>query len=153
MVFSNLIMENVQRPLFLTLNYFRERVEFAEEVPLTGKLKNLHFQNIRATGRPGSPDYLTSCMIIDGLPLSPIENITLSGIYYTAAGGGHLIDALRGIPHHDGKRAEGFNYDGALPAYGLYARHVKGLTLTDVKIDVMNPDDRQCIYLEDAAEK
>ncbi|MHB1154832.1 MAG: glycoside hydrolase family 28 protein [Eubacteriales bacterium] len=152
MVFSNLVMENVQRPLFLTLNYFRERVDFAEEVPRTGKLRNLHFQNIRAAGRPGSPDYLTSCMIIDGLPGYPIENITMSGVYYTAAGGGCQEDALRDIPHHNGRRAESFNYEGALPAYGLYARHVKGLLLTELKIDVMNPDGRQCVYLDDAAE-
>jgi polygalacturonase len=150
MVFSNLIMENVQRPMFLTLNYFRERVDAPEEVPQTGSMKNMRFENIIAAGRPASKNYLRSCMIIDGMPDNPIENITLSGIHYTAVGGGRMEDALRkDIPHHYGKRAECFNYEGSLPAYGLYARHVNGLKLTNLQIDTMNPDERQCTYLED----
>ncbi|MBM7565894.1 hypothetical protein JOC55_002845 [Paenibacillus sacheonensis] len=39
------------------------------------------------------------------------------------------------IPRHISKRAECFNYEGSLPAYGLFARHVRGLSLHNVRID------------------
>lgn len=150
MVFSNLVMENVQRPLFLTLNHFRERVDLPEEVPQTGKLRNLNFENIQASGRPDSPDSLQSCIIMDGLPGHYIENIGLSNIRYLAAGGGSDADAQRtDIPHHERKRAESFNYEGSLPAYGIYARYVNGLKIFNVQIDTLNEDQRLCIFKDD----
>lgn len=152
MTFGNLVMENVQRPLFITLNYFRERVDMPLEVPQTGNVSNLRFNNIRACGMPESITAIRSCMIIDGLPGHYIDNISLTDIHYTAVGGGSYQDARRtDIPHHMGKRAECFNYEGSLPAYGLYARHVKGLTLDNVCIDVMKPDTRSIVYTEDCS--
>ena len=42
------------------------------------------------------------------------------------------------------------NY-GILPAYGLYARHVEGLTLRQVEFSTEIPDERDAIVLDDAA--
>lgn len=150
MIFSNLVMENVQRPLFLTLNQFRFNVDMVDKALKSGELKNIAFNNIQAIGRPDSPLYLRGCMIIDGLPGYRLENISLSNIRYKAVGGGGKEDAERtGIPHHDGKRAECCNYNGSLPAYGLYARHVKGLRLDNIYIDKMEADERIMVYKED----
>jgi polygalacturonase len=150
MVFSNLIMENVQRPLFITLNHYRERVDMPEEISQTSRLQNMTFDNIRATGKPDDEKSLRSCMIIDGLPGYRIENISLSNISYVAVGGGSSDDAARtDIPHHYEKRAECYNYNGSLPAYGLYARHIKGLKLQNVQIDTKKPDKRPMIYFDD----
>ena len=152
MVFGNLVMENVQRPLFITLNEFRERVDMPEKVPQTGSVMNLRFQHIQAYGMPHSSTALRSCMIIDGVPGKYIENIFLSDIHYTAVGGGSILDAQRTeIPNHMGKRAECFNYGGPLPAYGLYARYVKGLSLSNVHIDTMLRDERPMVYKEDCS--
>ena len=150
MVFANLIMENVQRPLFLTLNQYRERVDMPDDIPQKSQLKDMLFDNIRAVGKIDDEKYLRSCMIIDGLPGCRIENISLSNISYTAVGGGTLEDAARtDIPHHFNIRAECFNYMGSLPAFGLYARHVKGLKLHNVNIDTMKTDERMMAFLDD----
>ena len=41
---------------------------------------------------------------------------------------------------------------GAFPAYGLFARHVDGLHLQNVKFELMCPDERPDIILEDVTE-
>jgi polygalacturonase len=146
MVFSNLVMENVQRPLFITLNHYRERVDLSEEVTGTSRLRHMLFDNIRATGKPADPKYLRSCIIIDSLPEHAIEDISLSNIRYTAVGGGteeHAV--LTDIPYLYNTRAECYKYndkDGPLPAYGLFARNVKGLAMNGVHIDTMQHDAR-----------
>ena len=38
---------------------------------------------------------------------------------------------------------------GPTPAYGLFARHVDGLRLRNVKFELMRPDERPDIILED----
>jgi polygalacturonase len=150
MVFNNLVMQNVQRPLFITLNHFRMGVDSPAEIPETSRVQNLQFTNIRAVGRPSSPFFLRSCLILDGLPGHCLENITLSDVHYSAVGGGSSEDAQRiEIPDLLDKRPECFQYEGALPAYGLFARHVKGLRLNRVQIDCLNPDARPMLYAQD----
>jgi len=153
MLFNNLVMKNVQRPLFITLNHYREGVDEPDEVPQTSRVKNLQFSNIRATGRPASPKYLRSCMIIDSAPGHYIENILLSDIHYTAVGRGTREDGEReDIPDHTGKRAECYNYGGPLPAHGLYARRVHGLRLNNLYLDTMEAETRPGCFLEDCTE-
>ena len=38
---------------------------------------------------------------------------------------------------------------GRLPAYGLYCRHVKGLKLFNVQLQLEKPDRRHAVVLED----
>jgi hypothetical protein len=38
---------------------------------------------------------------------------------------------------------------GRLPAWGLYARHVRNLVLTDVECTARTPDAREMIVLDD----
>jgi hypothetical protein len=40
---------------------------------------------------------------------------------------------------------------GALPACGLYARHVEGLTMRDVDFRARTPDTRETIVLDDVS--
>lgn len=150
LVFNNLVMENVQRPLFVTLNHFRMGVESPLEIPQTSRIQNLQFNNIRATGRPSSPIFGRSCIILDGLANHYIENITLSNVRYTAVGRGSLENAQRTeVPDLLNKRPECFQYEGAMPAYGIFARHILGLELNGVQIDTLEPDVRPMMVTED----
>jgi hypothetical protein len=36
-----------------------------------------------------------------------------------------------------------------LPAYGFYCRHVKGLKLLNIQLQLANPDQRQAVVFED----
>lgn len=166
-VFSNIVMENVTGPISLRLaNWVGGGLPRAgnEGRPI-GKFENVMFSNIRATV-PSSAQtamYRTpafdpgesqvgedkSCISITGLPGHPIEGITLSNIHITFPGGGTAEDAAkRNLPDHPDEYPE-YNMFGVLPAYGLYAHHVKGLVLNNVQFDLAKPDLRPAIVCDD----
>ena len=68
----------------------------------------------------------------------------------TYGGGGTAEEAARReVPKMAGEYFE----LGTLPAYGLYARNVRGLTLTDMRFEVAAPDLRPAMvfdHVEDA---
>lgn len=146
LVFSNLIMNSVQRPVFMTINHYRERINRSESVPETGAIKSVQFNNIRATGKKnGDPG--TSCIILDGLANQEISDIRFNGLQWTSVGDTFTEDLLhRPVPEHGEKRAEAFNYGGPLPAASIFARHINGLHLSDIMLDSQPSDNRPPTY-------
>jgi hypothetical protein len=112
--------------------------------------------------------------IIAGLPGHPIEDVVLSDIRILYKGGLSLDHAarqpkelvngffLRRSPELTGPR-EPFDVPeletaypepctfGILPAYGLYVRHARNLTVRDVRVGFMAEDTRPVVVLEDVA--
>lgn len=85
-------------------------------------------------------------IIITGMEGEPIRNVSLSDIRIQYRGGGKKVTKSY--------REQGTNYPeprwaGPTPAYGLFARHVDGLQLRNVKFELMRPDERPDIILED----
>ena len=85
-------------------------------------------------------------VIVTGMEGTPIRNVSLSNIRIQYRGGGQKVTT----PY----REQGTNYPeprwaGPTPAYGLFARHVDGLRLRNVKFELMRPDERPEIILED----
>ena len=85
-------------------------------------------------------------IIITGMAGTPIRNVSLSNIRIQYRGGGQKV----ATPY----REQGTNYPeprwaGPTPAYGLFARHVDGLHLRNVMFELMRPDERPDIILED----
>ena len=85
-------------------------------------------------------------IIITGMEGEPIRNVSLSDIYIRYRGGGKRTDKAY--------REQGTHYPeprwaGATPSYGLFARHVDGLRLKNVRFELMTPDERPDIILED----
>jgi polygalacturonase len=135
-VISNVVIRDATTPLFLRLGN-RGR---GQAVPTPGRLKHVIFSNIVATGGE-----LASS--ITGLPEHPLEDVTLADISITMKGGaaatppGPVPEAAGDYPH-----APMF---GALPAHGLYVRHVRGLTLRNVRLLTDAPDARPPQVLDD----
>jgi hypothetical protein len=108
-----------------------------------GSIKDISFSNITATeaGR--------NCgIMLLGHPGHPLENISLSNITIRNAGGGKAELADRQVPEraHDYPQAAWW---GDMPAYGLYARHVRGLTVSNVRLQTVEPDARHALVLDD----
>ena len=85
-------------------------------------------------------------IIITGMEGTPIKNVSLSNIRIQYRGGGKKVTT----PY----REQGTNYPeprwaGPTPAYGLFARHVDGLKLHNVEFELLSPDERPDIILED----
>ena len=113
-----------------------------ERLPV-GRINDISFSNIIATGA----DKNCGIMLL-GHPGHPLENISLSNITVRNAGGGEAKLANREVPEraYDYPQAAWW---GDMPAYGLYARHVRGLTVSNVRLQTAVPDARHALVLDD----
>ncbi|HUT46218.1 MAG TPA: glycoside hydrolase family 28 protein [Sedimentisphaerales bacterium] len=141
-VVSNITMNKVGAPLFIRLGN-RARV-FKKDMkkPAIGVMRNVTISNIEAAG--ANP---TGCAI-SGLPEAKIENVTLNNLRLSFEGGGTNADAARETPEKPADYPE-YSMFGRLPAYGLYCRHVKGLKLLNVQLQLEKPDRRHAVVFED----
>jgi hypothetical protein len=137
-VISNVVIRDARTPLFLRLgNRGRGQV-----VPTPGRLRNVTFSNIVATGGEMASS-------ITGLAGHPVENVALDDIDITMAGGEGRVPAA-GVPEAAGVYPEAPMF-GKLPASGLYIRHVRGLSLSNVRLHTAAPDGRPPLVLDDVA--
>lgn len=149
MVFQNIVMRNVARPLFLTFNHCHIGAGAPAKPPETGGISSLRFENIKAVYDPGFKPDPAAGIVIMGTPGHYIKNIDLSGIEFIAPGGWEeeMPDA-EAIPELMDCRPESFVFK-RIPAYGIYARHVKGLRIRDVRLGYDRTDLRPPVFLDD----
>ncbi|MEP6901230.1 MAG: glycosyl hydrolase family 28 protein [Actinomycetota bacterium] len=154
MVFSNLVMKNVPRPVFLNLFQQRAWVDAPKEFAPMKRVYNLQFSNIVVDTDVEGNGF---CFLITGMPGHPLENISFSNIRAVFPGGGTAEDAKTILaeftPENIKERwAEYSLLRGTVPAYGFYARHVKGLTLKDIDITTTTKDERPPIVFVDVSD-
>jgi hypothetical protein len=77
-----------------------------------------------------------------------VENVAFSGLHLTFPGGGTQEDAQGVVPELRDRYPE-YHMFGTLPAYGIYLRHVKGLTFEDITLNTVAPDMRPALVGED----
>jgi hypothetical protein len=97
---------------------------------------------------PAFPGEKKSCININGVPGYFIENISFNGLHLTFPGGGSQEEAQRAVPELRDRYPE-YHMFGTLPAYGIYLRHVKGLTFENVTLETASPDLRPALVGED----
>ncbi len=141
-VVSNITMNKIGAPIFLRLGNRARPFKKDMPKPGIGIMRNVTISNIEATGANA-----TGCAI-SGLPEAVIENVTLSNIRLSFEGGGTKQDAGRAVPEKPKDYPE-YSMFGRLPAYGFYCRHVKGLKLLNVQLQLAKSDQRHGIVLED----
>ncbi|MEA3224607.1 MAG: glycoside hydrolase family 28 protein [Planctomycetota bacterium] len=141
-VISNITMDKIGASIFLRLGNRARPFKRDMEKPGVGVMRNITISNIEATG--ANP---TGCAI-SGLPEAKIENVTMSNLRLSFDGGGIKADAGRTVPEKSSVYPEYFMF-GKLPAYGLYCRHIKGLKLLNVQLQLAKPDQRHAVVLED----
>jgi len=144
-VVSDITMTGVGAPLFIRLGDRGRVFEEGMDRPGVGSLRNVTISNIEATGANS-----TGCAI-SGLPQARIENVSLSHIRLSFAGGGTLEEAERFVAEQAKEYPE-YSMFGRLPAYGLYCRHIDGLRLVNVHLQLEGRDKRHAAVLEDAKE-
>ena len=163
MIFSNLVMTNVTGPIYIGLGSAPRNALNPALIRAGGIVRNIQFRGITATVA-AQPD-LTAFPYLPGTPISDIypgehhtcidltsvagqyiENITLSDVAVTYAGGGtREMGALRDVPQVSGGE---YFACGVLPAYGLYARNVRGLVLNNVRFTLAAPDARPAVVFD-----
>jgi hypothetical protein len=150
LLFSNIIMKNVARPVFLTFNSFPFRVDSPGEPPPMQRLCNVMFSDMHIEADRSAPDSRNSFLAVLGLPGHPIEDITFNNIYFTAPGGGNKEDAARrAVPELAGIRPERQPLGQVLPSYGAYVRHARHLRLSNVTLQTGERDLRPAVVCDD----
>jgi hypothetical protein len=158
--FSNLILQDVTGPITISLNN-RSRQGAAAGGAAKGFIRNITFSgihgNVVAEGgqfedcafqqnyRPGET---RQCIVLNGLGEAFMDDIVFDDVRLTYGGGGTAEEAQRVIPQVAGEYFE----VGTPPAYGLYARNVRGLTLRNVRFEVEKPDLRPAVVLDHVAD-
>jgi len=153
--FSNLVMQNVTGPISIGLGPQRPRADAPPEKP--GIVRNISFNGIHATvAKPVplsdvpfissyNPGEMFSCIILNGMDEGFLEHISFNDVHVTFPGGGTAEHAaVRDVP----KVASEYYVIGVPPAYGLFARNVRGLTLNNVRFRLANPDLRPAMVFD-----
>ena len=74
---------------------------------------------------------------ITGVDGCRVKDVTLRNVRIVCRGGGDTAaERTRPVPEAAGKYPDAHMFDGPLPAYGLYARHVDRLALENVSFDL-----------------
>ncbi len=140
---SNISMRNIKgSAIFIRLG-IRNRTYRKDAAVKKPFLKDIMIDNIQGTGI--SSGYGCS---VTGITDLPVENITLSNINLEFKGGGKAEDAGRRIPELEKGYPNGTMF-GTLPAYGFYIRHVKNLTLENIRLRFTAEDHRPALVCED----
>jgi polygalacturonase len=109
-----------------------------------GAMRRIGVRNL--TAHNILPDYAAT---IAGLAGDPIEDVALTDIRLVYAGGGEADWAQR-RPDDMAQAYPEPSMFGPTPAHGLWARHVDGLVLDNVRIETLRPDPRPPILLQSA---
>lgn len=139
-VVSNIVMRDVPNaPVFIRLGARLRRPDATQP----GTARRILIENLVASGVAAEQGIL-----IAGLPGHPVEDVVLSNIQIHFAGGGTEEQARRAVPELPRAYPEPAEF-GALPSWGLFARHVAGLQLRGVDLRTAAPDARPAVFLED----
>jgi hypothetical protein len=94
-------------------------------------LKNVSARNIGMIG-----------ILINGVPGHPVEALTLKNIQMELPGGGTAEAAKVQLLEKEAAYPEFDTFGKTMPAYAVYARHVHGIKLRDVRTSLLKPDAR-----------
>lgn len=156
LVFSNLVMKNVPRPVFVALCRQRACDDAPLEMPPYGVVRNLSFDHIvvdnAACGNRNTAFFVT------GFPGHDLEGIRFSHISMVGPGGVTAAEAAGlTMMEFDDATLNGWwpgvhileGQNGILPCSGFFARHVQRLTLAHAEFTNASPDARPAILCED----
>lgn len=150
---SNITMDNINgAAIFIRLNERSNPLSKELPAPSVGALRNIRISNVTATnvgGRCYDDDKIgrIGCSI-SGLPQHKVETISLQNIDITFIGGGSPENALLEVPEQEREYPNPRMFQGDLPAYGLFCRHVDGLVLDNITLKVLEKDTRPPVILD-----
>lgn len=161
-LFTNLSMDSVVAPIVVMLvgDYAQTDNPQHPKIPL-GKISHLSFSHIIGTASGGlnkRPDH-QSVMFLHGHPRQNLEAISLSDIDLVMTGGGtaqhaadrEMVDA--DSPQITGRGGWPEHREwGVSPSAGVYARHVRGLSLDRIRLSTAAPDLRPPVLLRDSSD-
>jgi polygalacturonase len=137
---DNLAMRDLTTsPLFIRLG---RRMRAPEGTPV-GAIRRVNISNV--TVSQANAPYAS---IVAGLPEAPVEDVRISNLTVVHGGGGRAADLQRQIPEHPDHYPEPSMF-GVTPAYGLYVRHARNLSVHHADLRTAAREGRPPVVLHD----
>lgn len=147
---SDITMVDVKTPILLRLgsrlSVFRKGRDVQQP---TGTFEKVVIRNVKAEASANAQLKPPSGILITGVPGHYIKDVTLENISIRLAGGGTAVHARQEVPEAIDKYPEVKTFGPLVPAYGIWARHVKGLTLNNISFVLDSNDVRPAFICED----
>jgi polygalacturonase len=142
---SDLTMAGVNVPVSVRLGARLKIFRAGDIAKPVGTLRDITIKNIQAknVGRIG--------LLINGIPGHPVENLNLENIQIELPGGGTSEDAQIQLPEKESAYPEYSMFGKVLPAAGIYARHVRGVSFKNMRTTRRQPDARPAAVFIDVA--
>ena len=139
---SNITMRDiVNAPIFIRLG---ARLRGPDPIAI-GAVRRIKIDNVVAHNVAAQ-----SGILIAGLVDHPIEDLSLSNIFIDYVGGGTAEQGERAVPEYEKEYPEPSRF-GVIPAWGLWARHVKNFSVSHVEFRAAKDDLRPTAILDDVA--
>ncbi|MDI1321004.1 MAG: glycosyl hydrolase family 28-related protein [bacterium] len=139
---SNLTMRDINNaPIYIRLG---ERLRGPAPIAV-GTARRIKIDNVVAHNVAAQ-----SGILIVGEPGHPVEDVTLSNIFIDFVGGGTKEQAAVEVPKYEPARYPEPGRLGTMPSWGLFARHVKNFTMTNIELRYAKEDLRPPVQMEDA---
>lgn len=146
---SDITMENVRTPMLFRLGSRLKVFREGEAQQPTGTMENVIIRNVKANAAAVAQLKPPSGILITGVPGHYITNLTLENIEINLAGGGTASDARESVPEAVDQYPEVKTFGPKIPAYGVWARHVRGLNLKNIRFTLDSNDLRPVFVCED----
>jgi len=147
---SDITMSEVRTPMMFRLgsrlSVFRKGQD--EKQP-TGIFENVVVRNVKAKASDSAQLKPPSGILITGVPGHYISGLTLENIEIDLLGTGSLANSRQVVPEAIDQYPEVKTFGPVIPAYGIWARHVRGLKLKNVIFRISNNDLRPVLVCED----
>lgn len=145
--YSDITMSRTAIPIYLKIG---DRHSCPGHPPI-GHIRNVSIANVTGTNAVspvgGAPEF--SSTIAGASASHPVENVTLTNVNLTVAGGHPASDATITPPENNTKHAP--KIYGTRPAYGWWLRHVTGVTFTGCTVRFDRNDGRPAFLADDGS--
>jgi len=138
---SNIVMHDVQSPIFIRLGDRGINPTNARVKAATGTIDDVTISDVSADGAWGPS-------IIAGVPDHPVQDVTITNLRVTNIGNGTSSSTPLGVKEAIDDYPSSLMW-GPLPANSLYFRHANGIKLSNVTIANAKPDTRLPVIVDD----
>jgi polygalacturonase len=140
---NGITMDGVTVPICVCLGARLKTFRAGNQPKTPGSLRDVTIKNVRVTGARQIG------LLISGIANHPVENLALENIQIELAGGGSIADSQIQLPEKEKAYPEYSMFGKIMPAYGIYARHVRGVTFKNVQMATATPDARPPVVCVD----
>ncbi|WEK19969.1 MAG: glycosyl hydrolase family 28 protein [Candidatus Pedobacter colombiensis] len=137
---NNITMKGTQTPIFVKIS---NRQSLNKDQAKKGSMRNVMISNIIAEVHSGRTSSITA------YPGTYVENVKLHHMIFDVVSTATREGADQPVKENEGGYPSTHMLGEVSPANGFYVRHVKGITIEDVQINLFGNDTRYPIVFDD----